>query len=75
MEAPLTTTPFTPTEVAQARLIVTHFDQIMDENGTAEAAELRGTAWDILLADHAARLLPRRRARLAQPGPFTGDAA
>jgi citrate lyase beta subunit len=75
MEAPLTHRPFTTTEVAQARLIVTHFDQIIDENGTIEAAELRGTAWDILLADHAARLLARRRARLGHTGPTTGDAA
>lgn len=68
-------TPHSPDEVAQSRTVVTQFDAILRDNGPVEAAELRETAWQILLADHAARLIARRRALLRQPSPTSGDAA
>lgn len=65
--------PHTADEVAQARTVVTHFDDMLRTHGAVEACELRETAWLILLADHAARLLARRRAHLRSLEP--GDAA
>ena len=73
MEANLHRSPHTTDEVAQARTVVTHFDDMLRTHGVTEAVELRETAWDILLADHAARLLARRRAILRRAEP--GDAA
>jgi predicted glycoside hydrolase/deacetylase ChbG (UPF0249 family) len=73
MEATLHRSPHTADEVAQARTVVTHFDDMLRTHGATEACELRETAWSILLADHAARLLAKRRAQLRRITP--GDAA
>lgn len=74
MEASLHRTPHTAAEVAQARTVVTRFDDMLRIHGAAEACELRETAWAILLADHAARLVAKRRARIGRIAP-PGDAA
>ena len=72
MEAPLPALPYSPALLAESRRIVTRFDTVIAQEGPHEARELRGEAWEILLADHAARLAARRLPLLR---PSTGDAA
>ena len=63
-----------PNEVAESRQIVCQFGAVLRDHGPLEAAELREEAWSILLADHAIRLIARRRRQLLDT-TSPGDAA